>query len=335
MMKDVKWTDIYGNFNSLLCPKTCNFTFDRNLLKVSNVVLFNARRIYQDIFKDKLPIGARNSDQIWILHGTEPPWKIYLDLSKYQTVFNWTSFPRPDSDVRTYYGNYENIYKNETHIYKHRRKEAEDDFKKRRKLIAWVVSNCHSENKREEYVKELTKYFQVDIFGHCSQNSGLVNGDRTIGQHDNIITHYKFYLAFENANCRGYVTEKFWNALRQGAIPVVMGDSEAYKRYAPPGSYIDTAWFETPADLVSYLKRVVSDGVSYRDHFEWIEKYKLVNNYWCLLCTKAHEWNGVHQVYTDLSGWYAQDSCKTWNVSRALSSTYFYYISNRTIRQNK
>ena len=35
---------------------------------------------------------------------------------------------------------------------------------------------------------------------------------------------YKFFLAFENSNCKDYVTEKFWvNGFKYEAIPVYMG----------------------------------------------------------------------------------------------------------------
>lgn len=33
------------------------------------------------------------------------------------------------------------------------------------KKVAWFVSNCGTLNKREDYVKELSKYIDVDIYG--------------------------------------------------------------------------------------------------------------------------------------------------------------------------
>ena len=34
---------------------------------------------------------------------------------------------------------------------------------------------------------------------------------------------YKFLLAFENSNCVDYITEKFFNALANSVVPIVMG----------------------------------------------------------------------------------------------------------------
>ncbi|KIH68142.1 hypothetical protein ANCDUO_01523 [Ancylostoma duodenale] len=50
----------------------------------------------------------------------------------------------------------------------------------------------------------------VDIYGSCGKGSLTKEGAQRI-----IRNNYKFYLAFENSNCRQYITEKFWiNALR-------------------------------------------------------------------------------------------------------------------------
>ena len=306
-MKDVHWSDFYGGFDNYKCEYKCKYTFNRSAYNQSQLVVFNARRIYKD--NEKLPHRMRRNRDVWMIHGTEPPALIYLNMANYQHIFNWTSFPRPDSDIRTYYNNYVEITNDgdELTVARHKMEETVESFSKRDKMIGWIVTHCHTDNHREEYVKKMTKHVKVHIYGGCV--SARISGSRLFGITDDVIQQHKFYLAFENSNCLGYITEKIWNPLREGAIPVVMGDSASYKRYAPPGSYIDASWFDTAEDLVKYLHKVTLNETLYRSYFKWISKYKIVNTYWCDMCRKVHHWDGVPQVYSDLQGWYSHDTC--------------------------
>ena len=90
------------------------------------------------------------------------------------------------------------------------------------KLVAWVVSNCKTPSKREDYVSELQKHIPVDIFGGCGTKS--CPGTRTNSECGSLLERdYMFYLAFENSKCNDYVTEKFYNALSIDIVPIVMG----------------------------------------------------------------------------------------------------------------
>jgi hypothetical protein len=62
---------------------------------------------------------------------------------------------------------------------------------------------------------------KIDIYGKC--------GDLKVPKkHENdtqdsgylIVKKYKFYLSFENSLCTEYITEKFFNAMEYGAIPI-------------------------------------------------------------------------------------------------------------------
>jgi glycoprotein 3-alpha-L-fucosyltransferase len=74
------------------------------------------------------------------------------------------------------------------------------------------VSNCNDRNGRQQYAHELQKHIPVDIYGKCGTKKCPRYTDTCYEMLDR---DYKFYLAFENANCKDYITEKlFRNALR-------------------------------------------------------------------------------------------------------------------------
>ena len=55
----------------------------------------------------------------------------------------------------------------------------------------------------------------------------------------------RFYISFENAICKDYITEKTFNALKLNTIPIVLGGVN-YTAELPPGSVINAAEFVSP-----------------------------------------------------------------------------------------
>lgn len=75
------------------------------------------------------------------------------------------------------------------------------------KQVAWLVSNCKTPSRREEYVEELIRVgnLSVDIYGDCaslwgSDKSCLPTQSKAC--YEMIEREYRFYLSFENAFCR-------------------------------------------------------------------------------------------------------------------------------------
>ena len=91
---------------------------------------------------------------------------------------------------------------------------------KKKSLVVWFVSRCQSPNGRERYVKELSKYINVDIFGGCGIKTDPCK--RTLNSSEScfidVYNSYKFYLAFENSNCDMYITEKFFKFYQENFI---------------------------------------------------------------------------------------------------------------------
>ena len=78
--------------------------------------------------------------------------------------------------------------------------------------MIWIVSNCKTQSKREEYVVELSKYINVDVFGKCGNFThkchNYLNGTCT----NNMMEGYKFSFAAENSLCKEYFTGKKMDA---------------------------------------------------------------------------------------------------------------------------
>lgn len=111
----------------------------------------------------------------------------------------------------------------------------------------------------------------VERYGRCYANSKLPRSSQKDA--DEYIKKFKFYFAFENAlHCRDYITEKFWNALLLGVVPVVWGTpKDDYVAAAPPNSFIHVDDFADLEKLVAYLNYLDRNDTAYRAYFRWRE----------------------------------------------------------------
>ena len=74
-----------------------------------------------------------------------------------------------------------------------------------------------------------------------------------------IMRHYKFVIAFENAIANDYVTEKFYNPLYAGAIPIYLGAPNV-REFAPSRNcYIDVTDYPSIASLYNAIKQIGMD----------------------------------------------------------------------------
>lgn len=69
------------------------------------------------------------------------------------------------------------------------------------------------------------------------------------------ISHYKFGLAFENCSYPGYVSEKIFDFLVAGVVPVYLGAPDIEK-YIPRECFIDARKFRTYRELESFLRKM-------------------------------------------------------------------------------
>lgn len=141
--------------------------------------------------------------------------------------------------------------------------------------------------------------------------------------------NYKFYLSFENSNCRQYITEKFYrnalgyNDLNYLILPIVMGPrKEDYIRFAPPASFIHVNDFKSPKELAKYLKQLDTDDVLYYSYFNWKTMGQFIDTkFMCRVCSLLHNAKtiGKTKSYSDIKHWWTQ-TCNTEEVDNGSSN---------------
>lgn len=148
------------------------------------------------------------------------------------------------------------------------------------KGAAYVASTCHRGSKRDSVVKELSQHIRVDSLGKClktppREGSAVLLEGRTplesLQLKQKALSRYMFYLAFENTKEPGYVTEKVFDALISGVVPVYFGATEDCRHLIPAR---EAAIFLDDFDgdevrLAHYLTMLMSNDTAYEVHRQW------------------------------------------------------------------
>ncbi|XP_052792246.1 3-galactosyl-N-acetylglucosaminide 4-alpha-L-fucosyltransferase FUT3-like [Mya arenaria] len=269
------------------CPAAhCRLTFDLEEAARAKAVIFDGRRIAHHYRNFSRPYG-----QLWVWWANEPPSKYYETgegWEEFSGEFNLTMTYHRRSDVYVPYGKL--VPKSPPEP-----KDFAAVAENKTRSVLWVASNCHTFSWREQYVKELQKYIDVDIYGRCSPNMK----PWTCGQrhyHDQCFSKlnaYKFYLAFENALCEDYITEKFFENYDYDTVMVARGGVDAnYKEIIPEDVYVDANDFPNPKALATHLKSLIDDVPRYANMLEKKNVFKnmpyhlIYQSALCQLCDK-------------------------------------------------
>jgi hypothetical protein len=146
-------------------------------------------------------------------------------------------------------------------------------------LVAFFASNYNERSGRTRYVKELLKYLDVHCYGKCLRNRRLPKEqDHRKGKCDTLST-YKFDLAFENAIAKDYVTEKFYDPLVAGCVPVYLGAPNV-EEYAP-GHHccINVSDFSEPKTLADYLLTLDKNDAEYQQYLIWKQQRRIHHHF--------------------------------------------------------
>jgi hypothetical protein len=138
-------------------------------------------------------------------------------------------------------------------------------------IVSMFISSGINASGRLEYAAELMKHLPVNSYGSALRNARIADDHgrpsklATIGRH-------AFDLAFENSVSVDYVTEKFFDPLIVGTIPVYLGAPNV-DRFAPgERCFINTADFSGPRELAAYLWHLVENEAEYLSYLEWKQR---------------------------------------------------------------
>ena len=120
---------------------------------------------------------------------------------------------------------------------------------KKKKFIAWVISNGPLEIRNKLFAK-LLSYKKVDSIGGFMNNND--NNEDSV---TNILGYYKFTICFENYKNNEYFSESLFDAFESGTIPIYYGDNESLE-FINNRSYIhikDESEFEEKIELIKKI----------------------------------------------------------------------------------
>ena len=296
----------------------CEMTNNKSELQSSSAVLFHANDLWKMWFtsidsKSWKP-QYRHPSQVWVMLSQEAPpnqWGWFPP-----NFFNWTISYRRDSTILHTYGlqvkkSQEELQNSIAELQNKRRINYSGN---KTKMAVVHVSNCIDHGRRYKIIRELTKYIEVDEFGYCSGNV-VCNSTVSFDKCMDFFKPYKFYLAFENAVCRDYITEKFWLAQTvKFQIPVIAANKHTLE-FLPSKSYLNVFDFPSIKDLADEMIRIGNNSTLFNSFFEWKNYYKPLPNPFCTFCNALHE-NRTAQSYHGMEAWIQHDSCPKLTVSK-------------------
>ncbi len=175
--------------------------------------------------------------------------------------------------------------------------KSEVSWELREKAVLFVARNCDSRSQREDLVKTLKKYIRVDSISDCLHNkkwpSDISRTDK-IG----VLKRYVAVLAAENSIADDYVTEKVYDALAAGAVPIYYGAPNV-DQFLPSNSAIKVPYPFTEGDIKNVVKQiegVFNSKVEYNKYFrfkqlgfeeKFVKKFNYTtDSFKCRLCQK-------------------------------------------------
>ncbi|XP_028320944.1 alpha-(1,3)-fucosyltransferase 4-like [Gouania willdenowi] len=296
------WVHPFGRFRPLPdCWEQyrihgCMLTDDKHAYRQADAVIFHHRDISTgDI---PMPPEPRPRSQKWIWMNHESP-SHSPGLWRFDGVFNLTLTYRTDSNIYLPYGYLIPRVNSARSLYR------ATSLRRPVRLLAWVISNWSESHARVSFYHKLRRHVNIDVYGRAGMP--LPEGSEAVL---GLLRQYMFYLALENSQHTDYITEKVWNAVRAGAIPVVLGPSrQNYERFLPPEAFIHVDDFPTVRELARYMHRLKRRPALTKRHLIWRQSYSIHqptfwSEHYCTACKVLRRTRGQTSEVHRLQDWF-------------------------------
>eukprot|EP00026_Physarum_polycephalum_P011464 Phypoly_transcript_11693.p1 GENE.Phypoly_transcript_11693~~Phypoly_transcript_11693.p1 ORF type:complete len:362 (-),score=45.45 Phypoly_transcript_11693:27-1112(-) len=241
------------------CPVTCEFTESQSKLERANAVVF-----LLPSFASASSFPKKHPNQYFVgLSMESDQYYRHMNDKKFMSNFELTMTYKTTSNITTMYMSSKANYSNPP------------DPKTADALVSIFISNSGPLNRRNELMSALLELVPCHSFGRYKNNKKMdPNEDKK-----KTLRRYKFHLASENSDTPDYVTEKFYQALEAGTVPIYMG-APNIDQFAPSNhSIIKVADFDYNYEkLAEYLLYLDKHDDEYQKYLEW-KKHPLTGNF--------------------------------------------------------
>lgn len=126
----------------------------------------------------------------------------------------------------------------------------------RNKFCAFIHSN-DAPSKRKDFFYKLSTYKKVDSGGSSFNNIGYLVDNKI-----EWLKNYKFVMCFENDSSYGYLTEKLYDAMQAGCIPIYWGSKSCSDEFNGK-SFINWHDYNNDEDVINRIMKLDKDPIKY------------------------------------------------------------------------
>lgn len=190
--------------------------------------------------------------------------KVFYTAERYdfnESQFDFSFSFKPDSKTNMYLPNY--IRKYGFKHYHSLNKPLSINLRNKKGFCCFVHSNCGAKE-RKQFFHKLSKYKKIESSGNCLRNTKY-NAPR--GQkYFEYLSKFKFMITFENYSQNGYNTEKIYNALYSGVVPIYWGDPKI-NEYFNKDTFINTIEYGNYDKVIEQIKMIDKNQDLYMNFF--------------------------------------------------------------------